>query len=154
VRKILNELNFKGSIIAKTHDNAANMVKGMTLSQENKTDVLEGESVRCSAHLLNLAVQDFLKKDGPLFDLLERCRGITTFFNHCTTSLSALFKEEREKGIPVPKKVRPDVKTRWNSTYLLMDRLLMLQKPISVILLGHKNVDVRLNSFLHRNGSC
>jgi len=55
VRDVLESNNFQGEIVAKTHDNASNMVNAFAQWSE-EFDPLPGVSIRCNAHILNLAV--------------------------------------------------------------------------------------------------
>ena len=116
--------------------------------KENKELIcLPGESIRCTAHLLNLAVQDvFDKEDSPLIGLKHRCHKITKIFNKSSSANAALLKEQREAKIEVPKKVHADVRHRWNSTYLMMSRLLELKQPVTQILQAHDALKIRLRA--------
>ncbi len=62
--------------------------------------------------------------------LQHRGRRITKYFNKSTSANEALLKEQRKLNYTQPKKVRPDVRQRWNSTYLLFSRLLFLKTPL------------------------
>ena len=137
---MLDDLQFKGTLISKTHDNARPMVNAMA----NEEGKLCGESIRCAAHLLNLAVDDIFAKIPLLGVLRQQCRDITTFFNHATSSNADLLREQVSFGVKVTKRVHADVRHRWNSSFLMMERLLELQLPLTKVLQSHPKSDVRL----------
>ena len=115
---MLENLNFQGTVISKTHDNAANIVKAVRGEEaeleerkqmpddegedeesrfmRQETECLEGVSLRCSAHLLNLVVKKALK-DEELQELLQKITSIVDHFNHATTLLAKLQDETWEK---------------------------------------------------------
>lgn len=123
------------------------MIAAMRVADDEKTTTnaaLKCESIRCAAHVLNLVVGDVLEKDNsPLTGLRQRCRNIASHFNKSSTSMSALLKEEGKCGIK-PKKIFQDVRTRWNSFYLMIERLLVLKLPLTTVLSNHKDQAVRL----------
>lgn len=64
-------------------DNAANITNGVSIS--------DCDSIRCTAHTLQLAVNDSLKE--PIIkELLKKCRSIVTFFKQSTKSYEILKK--------------------------------------------------------------
>jgi hypothetical protein len=110
VEETLKDLNFSGVLVAKTHDNARNMVNAMSPGDEKGEAFTVGESIRCNAHLLNLAVQDvFNQNEGALMELQQRCRNITKFFNKSSVAHAELLREQRDGGIKLPQKVHADV---------------------------------------------
>jgi hypothetical protein len=137
----LDDLHFKGALISKTHDNARPMVNAMT--DDTK---LCGESIRCAAHTLNLAVEDIFNDSSLLGVLRQQCRDITTFFNHSSTANADLLREQVASGAKMSKRVHADVRTRWNSSFLMMERLMELQHPVTKVLQSHTKSDVRFLS--------
>lgn len=43
-------------------------------------------------------------------------------------------------------KLKQDVRTRWNSTYFMLERLVKLKEPISIVSITFKEVSDNLNS--------
>src|SRR4051812_15662791 len=106
-------MGFSGRIVGKVHDNARNICKAMREREEEegveeeeevenasdeegnedvklfRTEVgaIEGESVRCHAHILNLVVSNCLKHPGSveLKKLLKKLRNIVGHFKHAST---------------------------------------------------------------------
>ncbi|GJX79677.1 zinc finger BED domain-containing protein RICESLEEPER 2-like protein [Tanacetum coccineum] len=82
--------------------------------------VLEGKwlHVRCTAHVMNLIVQDGLSHIGKSVDCV---RAAVKYIRHSPQRL-AKFKEYAEiEKCPSSKSLILDVPTRWNSTYLMLD---------------------------------
>ena len=89
--------------------------------------LLEGKlfHVRCSAHILNLIVQDglqvirdFIYKARESVKYLKRSPFATQKFNHSKTQLKLKDK----------KKVKMDCPTRWNSTFLMIKSALEMKE--------------------------
>jgi hypothetical protein len=73
--------------------------------------------MRCAAHILNLVVHEGLDELGDCIDNIRN----TVKYMEASPSRMAKFKSciERE-NITCTKMVCVDVKTRWNSTYLML----------------------------------
>lgn len=135
VMSVLTDLNFQGTVVSNTHDGASNITKGLSVNH--------GQSLQCSAHLLNLVVVNVFAGVPDLRDIQSRCRHITTFFNKSSHATAELFAAQRRLGVR-ELKVRPDVSTRWNSFYMMIERLVELKSPISEILGNHRKLKIRL----------
>lgn len=71
--------------------------------------------VRCTAHIINLIVQDGLKE---IQDIIDNVRRSVKYLNH--TARLILFGEIRKQLQLPSKKLILDCPTRWNSTYLML----------------------------------
>jgi hypothetical protein len=124
VKNVIASVGYTGIVTSKTHDNAANMVNAM---QPDRANGIEGESIRCAAHTLNLVVQDALDNSANgVTEIRQKCRDLITHFNHSSTSSAALRERQSAAG-ETPKKLRADVATRWNSFYLALERVNLLK---------------------------
>lgn len=91
---ILTMLNKFGAdpskIVAVVHDNASNMVSAMQMLSQ-----LHGwESVRCSAHTLQLAVHSCLRANDDIQKVLLKARKLVEHFNRSTTANRALDRQQ------------------------------------------------------------
>lgn len=63
LKKILDDYGYNGIVVAKTHDNASNFVCANVNGDREGKQWLPGESIRCYAHSMNLAVKELLKHE-------------------------------------------------------------------------------------------
>ena len=96
------------------HDNAANVVLALELVEELR-------SSRCFAHTFQLAVNSGLDLRS-IDKLTSICRKIVGHFKHRVVASEALKEKQRSLQIPEHHLLQ-DVRTRWNSTYFMYDRL-------------------------------
>lgn len=92
-----------GAIVS---DNAANILAAVQLG--------EWRSVGCFAHSLNLFVQESIK---AISDTLIKVKRTVEYFQRSTTGLNKLKSVQKQMTLE-PLKLKQDVSTRWNSTYL------------------------------------
>ncbi len=107
------------------HHNAASMV--------NAAKLLQIPNLPCFAHTLNLVVKKALSITIDLTDIREQARKIVTFFKSSTPAtekLTAIQIQLRKKPI----KLIQEVDTRWNSTFLMLERLYEQHEPVSLAL--------------------
>ncbi|XP_029458251.1 zinc finger BED domain-containing protein 4-like [Rhinatrema bivittatum] len=109
-------------------DNGANIVKALA------DGGLKG--IQCFAHMLHLVVRDALGLSGKegdtsqvLKQLIEKCRKIAEHFNCSVKSGKQLRERQIAVGAPLHNLVQ-DVPTRWNSTYLMLERFSEQQTPL------------------------
>lgn len=123
---IVNDWNLKKeNILAVVTDGAANMVKGVELAF-GKT-----KHSHCFAHLLNLMAQKSIDSIPELKVILDQVKLIVTWFKHSVVGSDAL----REKTKHLQKKTLiQSVSTRWNSTYYMVERFLLLREEVNSII--------------------
>lgn len=132
---IRQEFGIHSKVAGLTTDNAGNMKKAGSLQVFNTcTDA----TVNCMAHTLQLAVEDGLKAEQIQLAATE-ARRCVAHFNKSTLASDAL-EEYQIKQNPdrKPLKVIQDVCTRWNSMYMMFDRLVHLRAAIYAILHDRK----------------
>nr|XP_029714017.1 zinc finger BED domain-containing protein 4-like [Aedes albopictus] len=95
-------------------DNAANMQKGLNDA--------ELPNVGCFIHTLQLAILDALECQKILKDALAKSRNIVTHFNHSPLACNKLSEIQENYGLPKRTLVQ-DVRTRWNSTFYMLERM-------------------------------
>lgn len=85
----------------------------------------------CVAHTLNLSVNDAINNNPEFQYILKKCKTIVGHFNHSALSCSKLKSVQEQMGFPVLK-VKQDVATRWNSSLIMLERLLKLKDALSI----------------------
>jgi hypothetical protein len=104
------------------HDNAANMVKGVTNTGFN--------SLSCFLHTNQLVIHDAIFEQRIIKDIIANCRQITGHFNHSSLSYTKLEELQKQHSLPKHKLIQ-DVPTRWNSTYFMLERIFEQKNAIA-----------------------
>ncbi|EXX56929.1 hypothetical protein RirG_211800 [Rhizophagus irregularis DAOM 197198w] len=140
VLETITYYNIGARILSVTTDNAANMnVFGRTLSEvlQSKYNNLDFEHVHCAAHVLNLAVSDGMK---IIANSITKLRNFAPIKTKCGASYirksQPLFEDLKKifelKGKPflIPDL---DVPTRWNSTYIMIDKMCRIRDMTDIL---------------------
>ncbi len=124
-------LSLKENVVAIVTDTAANMnAFGLRLK-------FDGHHWHgCLAHLLQLSVNSAFDLDQNYKDLMIKCRSIATFFHKSNVATQKLFSFQSNN---VHLKVLQDCKTRWWSTFTMVERLVRLQIPLQRMALSDDN---------------
>ena len=116
-------------------DNATNMVASMSTGEL-------GLHIRCFAHTLQLAVNDGMKLPA-ISKATAAARRLVGHFNHSAQATKALKDAQLQQlgaddagKETCPLTLAQDVATRWNSTFLMMQRLLQLRVPVYAVIFG------------------
>lgn len=80
-----------------------------------------------------------------LNDLLKKCRSIVTCFKKSEVANRKLAEKLTQLGA-LKLKLKQDVSTRWNSSLLMLERLVELKEPLTYAMLSLKDGPVMLNS--------
>ncbi|KAH0743313.1 hypothetical protein KY290_031306 [Solanum tuberosum] len=97
--------------------------------------------VRCMAHILNLIVQDDFKEIDPS---IKRVRQMVKYVRSSSTRTRNFLKCVEMQNLECDKVLSLDVRTRWNSTYLMLDTAKKFEKTFERFDL----YDGNFNSFL------
>lgn len=125
-------------VIALTCDNASVNNSAMELLvQSNHLDEIFGVGFihfRCVAHIINLAVGDALKKVKPsIKDIHELVLSVRSSTKRTETfvALQRHMIDQNEGSLPnIPLNLKESVDTRWNRTYLMLERVFVLKDAV------------------------
>lgn len=123
---ISNKWNILNKITGVVTDNGANIKNAIH-------EHLKKHHHPCVAHTLNLSVMEALSSssNNNFSMLVKKCKAIVTHFKHSVQATEKLKSIQEQMGLPTLK-VKQDVTTRWNSTLIMMERLLQIKDPLSV----------------------
>lgn len=111
------------NVVTIVTDGGANIVKAVS-------DFFgKAKHLHCFAHLLNLVATQALAINGIEL-ICMKVKNIITFFKHSVTAYDDLRKSTSLKLVQ-------SVITRWNSTYLMLERFVILYEHVVTVLLKH-----------------
>ena len=111
-------------------DSGANMIKGMRLA--------EMPGLSCTAHTLQLVINDGLHSQRMVGDILAKLKRIATHFNHSVVAQQRLSVIQQEVGVPNHSIIQA-VQTRWNSTLHMIARMIEQKRAITAYSSDHGN---------------
>ena len=92
--------------------------------------------MRCTAHILNLIVQDGLKEITPI---IQNIRDTLKFIKNSTTRIHKFHEMASELGLSSTRGLPIDVSTRWNSTYSMLECALIFREVFNSLGLEDSN---------------
>ncbi len=130
---MIKDYDMETKIVAVTSDNANNVVRAIV-----DTDLA---NVPCYAHKLNLCAQDCLDKNEALKSIRQKVNDMIKL-----THQGHFGKEEFERcqarlNIAPAKAFIKEVRTRWNSCYAMLERVLSLRDAVTLFL-SHEKVEL------------
>ncbi|CAI6375724.1 unnamed protein product [Macrosiphum euphorbiae] len=122
----------KEQIITLITDNGANMIAAV-----NKV-LGKNKHTPCFAHTINLDSEAVIKHPS-IEPLISKVRNVVLWVKRSVIISDMLRKVQIDKGVAegCVKKMILDVKTRWNSTYYMIERFLEMVNLISPLTLQH-----------------
>ncbi|PIK50913.1 putative zinc finger BED domain-containing protein 4-like [Apostichopus japonicus] len=105
----------KDQVVTILRDNAANVIAGLT-----QTGI---DHQSCLIHTLQLVINDAIKVQRSVNDMLTVARGIAGHFNHSPLAHHRLSALQTKHNIP-SHHILQDVSTRWNSSFYMLERIL------------------------------
>ena len=109
--RVVESWNIQDKVICVVTDNAANMVAAISSTG--------WRHLPCFAHSLNLVVQNSIKSDDELCAV--QSKSVVSHFHESVKSMEKLAEIQRQLSLP-EHKLMQDVSTRWNSTYIMLER--------------------------------
>ena len=125
LKAIFDEWQIKDKIVAIAIDNAANQVLSIKL--------LGYKFVRCCAHTIQLAIKDGLNECQRVQDVLKKFERIVKKFKKSAPCLKMLHSVQKSMNEP-PYSLLQNVKTRWNSNFYMVERLVQIKSSVILTL--------------------
>ncbi|XP_030765200.1 zinc finger BED domain-containing protein 1-like [Sitophilus oryzae] len=136
--EIFNKWEISRKVVTVVSDNGANIKSAIN-------DHLHMHHHPCVAHTLNLTVKDGLIQNNELNVILQKCRNIVGHFKHSAIAVEKLSTMQQQMNSP-QLKVKQDVVTRWNSTYIMLDRLIAIKASITAVMSSLPKAPEMLNA--------
>ena len=113
-----------------TMDTASNMKKMM---EYMPIHFLHGD---CINHVLQLNINDEVLEKPSIKNMIKSCRHICTYANKSVQLSQRIVQEQLDAGKEkrLCLHLHQDLVTRWNSTYLMLQRFLVLQPVVKTVL--------------------
>jgi hypothetical protein len=133
---LLQEWGIDKKIFIITLDNAfANDCCVELLKQKlniKRVLLCEGEflHLRCCAHILNLIIQDGLKK---IDDAIKKVRDSVKYVRGSQARKQKFLQTVNQVSLDSHKRLKQDVPTRWNSTYLILESVIYYRSAFSYL---------------------
>ncbi|CAG8435381.1 3766_t:CDS:2 [Scutellospora calospora] len=126
ILSLLEEFKLENKILALTSDNASNIILASSLIKDTLANSFLNTSfqhIHCAAHVMNLAVKEGLKLAN--IHLIK----LRSFIRKIRKSVLLIEDLKRISASFYQTFLRPiiDCKTRWNSTFMMIDRALILR---------------------------
>jgi hypothetical protein len=137
--EVLQDFNISNRIISLTTDNGSNMLAcGRELANELEAGFFNFEFShnRCAAHIINLAVKAGMKY---LDDSIIKLRKFVIKIRNSQLLIDDLKSICRIKNKPFLMPIQ-DVDTRWNATYLMIERQISIRDVIEILVNSHINI--------------
>ena len=94
---------------------------------------MNSRALWCAAHRLQNAVKGAVQKKN-MQHLLAKCRRLVGHFKHSALATNGLDQKQKALGFKPVCHVVQEVATRWNSTFRMLQRLVLLKQPIHLYL--------------------
>ncbi|KAJ3661175.1 hypothetical protein Zmor_005584 [Zophobas morio] len=121
---MLTEWNIsKQQVHCIIRDEGSNMKRAMRLAVLNDLD--------CAVHKMQLAIRSGLQSQENITTVEQKCKKISTHFNHSTIAQKQLQKIQDKLNQP-HLRVFQDCVTRWNSTFYMFERFLKVKDALSL----------------------
>lgn len=129
---MLNDWGIEGKVTSITLDNAASntscvkIMKSRFIARNVMSDTGKRNfHIRCCAHIINLIVRDGLTEIDPA---VIKIRLAVKYLKGSQRRKQNFLDTVSDLGMSVKMGVRQDVKTRWNSTYLMLQSCISYEK--------------------------
>jgi hAT family C-terminal dimerisation region/Domain of unknown function (DUF4413) len=124
VLKITDKLNITSRLIGITTDNEVKMLSAVRKIKEN-LELPNFQHYRCTAHVLNLVVKAGLETDR-ISTLIKKLRVFISTVRNSPKQMDKLKDYFKIESVPI-KAPLPDIVTRWNYTYYMLERAIEIK---------------------------
>lgn len=124
--EIMKEWEIYTKTVCIVHDNAANIKNAVVAMASNI------KSRTCFAHSLQLCINKGLEENN-IKQILITASSIVSHFKHSTIAIKALQAAQEKLKMPKQKLIQ-SVRTRWNSVYAMVERLIESRQCIRIVL--------------------
>jgi hypothetical protein len=121
-----------------TTDNAASMLlcgEKVKNKLEETYNNLKFSHFRCGAHILNLAVQHGLEVHDVSVDKVRKFMSKVRNSNKLLEDLRRIFESQSIEFLSP----QLDINTRWNSTYLMINKMIQIKVQANMLVAQHPN---------------
>ncbi|XP_028179231.1 zinc finger BED domain-containing protein 4-like [Ostrinia furnacalis] len=133
LNEIIAEFNLTNKVHMVIRDNAYNMQAAMRCGNFL--------SIGCVAHTLQLVIHDVIFKDATSMNLIKKCRKVVGHFKR--SEQASRYLERFLETCSLPRHVLiQDIETRWNSTYLMLERLLEQKNAINLYMAERGGIEI------------
>ena len=137
ILKITNKLNITNRLIGITTDNEAKMIAA-TRKVKESLELSGFKHYRCIAHILNLIVKAALETNFILISI-KKLRTFISTIRNSPKQMDKLKEYFRIDHVPF-KTPLPDVITRWNSTYYMLEKAVEIKPFLSHLVTNLPNL--------------
>lgn len=127
LHRIVNNWGLISKVLITLTDNASNVTSAVE-------KVLLWKHYGCFAHKLNLVVQSALTLNGNentiVNGLIKKVKNIVAHFKRSSQATEKFLKMQLQMGSKSPLRLIQDVVTRWNSTFHMLERCVLLQEAL------------------------
>lgn len=120
---VIDEFKISDRIHLGVRDNARNMNAALRIANV--------DHFGCVSHTLQLVIHDAIDKNASIKTLIKKCRSIVGFFKRSDHGYRHLQVLQERCGVPKHTLLQ-DIETRWNSTYIMWERLLEQRAPVTL----------------------
>lgn len=130
LENIFSNWEIKDKVTTIITNNAKNVVNVVQLL--SCTTNANISDVTCAAHSLQFAINKALKEDA-ISEIIKQSSSLVGHFRHSNLAKRSLLNRQKQLGMP-EQSLLPCCKTRWNSIYLMLERIFKNKCPISNVI--------------------